>query len=63
MSKKAKQARLKDIVRKAPPTKLKNGDKDWNTPCQNCDELPTVHPTELCGPCCFGEAVTHGGNW
>lgn len=42
---------------------LKDGDKDWKTPCQNCDQLPTVHPTELCGPCCFGESETYGGNW
>ncbi len=42
---------------------LANGDKNWHAPCQNCGELPTVHPTELCGPCCFGEADTAGGNW
>lgn len=38
-------------------------EKDWDTPCQNCGQLPTVHPTALCGPCCFGEAETAGGNW
>jgi len=43
--------------------KLKNGDKDWKTPCQNCEQVPTVHPVALCGPCCFGEAETAGGNW
>ena len=43
--------------------KLADGDKDWDTPCQNCGQLPTVHPTALCGPCCFGEAATAGGNW
>lgn len=43
--------------------KLKDGDKDWATPCQNCDQLPTVSPTDLCGPCCWGEADTAGGNW
>lgn len=43
--------------------KLKDGDKDWETPCQNCGEKPTVHPVQLCGPCCFGEAKTFGGNW
>ena len=42
---------------------LKEGDKDWTTPCCVCGEKPTVHPTELCGPCCFGEADTYGGNW
>lgn len=44
-------------------TPLHDGDKDHDTPCVNCDELPTVHPTQLCGPCCFGEADTAGGNW
>ena len=43
--------------------KLENGDKDWDTPCEVCGQKPTVHPTELCGPCCFGEAETIGGNW
>jgi len=42
---------------------LEDGDKDWETPCQNCEQVPTVHPLELCGPCCFGEADTAGGNW
>lgn len=42
---------------------LTDGDKDWDTGCCNCEALPTVHPTELCGPCCFGEAATAGGNW
>lgn len=43
-------------------TPLKNGDKSM-TPCIVCGQTPTVHPTELCGPCCFGEAATAGGNW
>lgn len=42
---------------------LKDGDKDWDVGCQVCGQKPTVHPTELCGPCCFGEAETAGGNW
>lgn len=42
---------------------IKEGDPDWATPCQQCDEVPTVHPTRLCGPCCFGDAHTAGGNW
>lgn len=49
--------------RQARIAKLNDGDKDWQTPCVVCDQLPTVHPTELCGPCCFGEADTAGGNW
>lgn len=42
---------------------LKDGDKDYDTPCSNCDAKSTVHPTGLCGPCCFGEAETINGNW
>ena len=42
---------------------MKDGDKDWETPCTVCGAKPTVHPTGLCGPCCFGEADTIGGNW
>lgn len=42
---------------------LKDGDKDWDSGCQVCGQKPTVHPTQLCGPCCFGEAATAGGNW
>ena len=43
--------------------KLADGDQDWDTPCTVCGQVPTVHPTELCGPCCFGEADTINGNW
>ena len=53
----AKREQPRDTAR------LKDGDKDWDTPCQNCGELPTVHPVALCGPCCWGEAETVGGNW
>lgn len=42
---------------------LKDGAKDWDTECQCCEAKPTVHPTQLCGPCCFGEAETINGNW
>ena len=31
--------------------------------CTICEQNPTVGDTELCGPCCFGEAETAGGNW
>ena len=44
-----------------PP--LQDGDKKWDTPCEACGQKPTVHPTDLCGPCCFGEAATFGGEW
>lgn len=43
--------------------RLKDGAKDYDTHCTNCNAVPTVHPTELCGPCCFGEAETINGNW
>ena len=37
--------------------------KNWAASCSNCDATPTVGDTGLCGPCCFGEAETIGGNW
>lgn len=37
--------------------------KNFDVPCANCGQKPTVGNTELCGPCCFGEADTAGGNW
>lgn len=37
--------------------------KNYNCKCQNCDQLPTVGDTGLCGPCCWGEAETVNGNW
>lgn len=36
---------------------------NWKVKCEICDEVPTVGSTGLCGPCCFGEAETAGGNW
>lgn len=57
------QAQLKKHGGAAGSASLKDGDKDWETPCQNCEQVPTVHPVALCGPCCFGEAATAGGNW
>lgn len=42
---------------------LQPGDQNWRTACENCGARPTVHPTGLCGPCCFGEADTFDGNW
>lgn len=38
-------------------------DKNYETACCVCGQKPTVRDTELCGPCCFGEADTAGGNW
>lgn len=37
--------------------------KNYNAACMVCAALPTVGDTGLCGPCCFGEAETAGGNW
>lgn len=37
--------------------------KNWDVKCMNCNATPTVGDTELCGPCCFGEAETMNGNW
>jgi len=45
------------------PAPLYNGAKNWRVACDNCGQKPTVHPTGLCGPCCFGESDTAGGNW
>ena len=55
-----KQARQE---KKARIAALADGGKDYDTPCGNCDAVPTVNPTALCGPCCFGEADTANGNW
>lgn len=52
-----------DTGRKKRLAKYKDGGKNYETVCQVCGALPTVHPTDLCGPCCFGEAETLGGNW
>lgn len=37
--------------------------KDWHGECAVCGSSPLVDGTDLCGPCCFGEAETAGGNW
>lgn len=42
---------------------LKDGEQDWETPCEVCGAKPTMYPTGLCGPCCTGEAETVNGNW
>ena len=36
---------------------------NWREHCVNCDELPTVPESGLCGPCHFGEADTVFGDW
>jgi hypothetical protein len=37
--------------------------KNWENACDNCDGLPTVGDSGLCGPCFFGEAKTAEGEW
>lgn len=44
-------------------TKPTSTDPNWDVGCENCGEKPTVGNFGLCGPCCFGEADTAGGNW
>lgn len=36
---------------------------NWEVGCEVCGNKPTVGDLGLCGPCCFGEADTAGGNW
>jgi ribosomal protein L37E len=36
---------------------------NYKVKCIVCGQKPTVANTRLCGPCCFGEAETAGGNW
>lgn len=55
--------KFKIHLRKRRRRDLKEGDKDWQTECMVCGQRPTVHPTGLCGVCCFGEASCAGGNW
>ena len=64
MSKRSKQKRRTAKREQSPLAfDMKGGDKNWHTSCMICGQLPTVHPVGLCGPCCFGEADTIGGNW
>lgn len=51
------------MIEKIEKRKYKDGDAVWEEGCINCEEKPTVYPTGLCGPCCFGEADTMLGNW
>ncbi len=50
-------------VKRAARTVVSDGDKNHGVKCENCQSTPTVGFTGLCGPCCFGEASTAGGNW
>ncbi len=49
---------------KAPKTSdTKDGEANWQGKCCVCGQSPTVGGTDLCGPCCFGEAETVAGNF
>lgn len=39
------------------------GQPNWDFKCTVCGATPVVSGIGLCGPCCFGEAATAGGNW
>jgi hypothetical protein len=56
---------FKETQRTEPknPDNLEEGEQDWSTHCTVCDETPTVFPTGLCGPCCYGDGGMAGGNW
>jgi hypothetical protein len=43
--------------------RMQDGEQDYAHGCTVCGAKPTVHPTDLCGPCCFGEGETANGNW
>lgn len=49
----------------SPPPKGRSAPahKNWRQGCTVCGSKPTVGDVGLCGPCCFGEADTVGGNW
>ncbi len=49
--------------KESPEEKEFGMEKNWKHPCDVCESLPTVGKSGLCGPCCFGEAATAGGNW
>lgn len=42
---------------------IARGEANWSKACKVCGGKPVVAGTELCGPCCFGEAGTAGGEW
>lgn len=59
---------LLDCVRAASGEEIEGADdepgrKNYDVACEVCGQVPTVGDTGLCGPCCFGEADTMGGNW
>lgn len=54
---------IRDATLQLQTRALPDGAQDWYTHCMVCGELPTLHPTGLCGPCCTGEEETKGGRW
>ena len=63
MTKRRKGARRKEAAREVVYQYNDPITKNWDVPCSVCEQKPTVMDTALCGPCCFGEAETLGGNW
>lgn len=51
------------VIANELPRNRYNGDPDWSGKCEVCGASPVVSGIGLCGPCCFGEADTVGGNW
>ena len=56
-------SRKKKKKKKRNPKEPPDTEPDWTRNCENCGATPVVGDLNLCGPCCFGEADTMGGNW
>lgn len=54
---------VKQKSKQKPIDTHRDSDPNYDQECDLCGEKPTVGETGLCGPCCFGEADTAGGNW
>lgn len=50
-------------AKKQPPKAPPDVSKNWTIKCENCQQVPTVGKSRLCGPCYFGEADTANGEW
>ncbi len=58
-----REKRRMEKQKDAKPAEKLDTDKNYAIGCMVCGEKPTVGESGLCGPCCFGEAATIGGNW
>lgn len=63
MSRKKKRTKKPIPVQVGQDEHISKMEPDWTKNCENCGETPIVPFCGLCGPCCFGEADTMGGNW